>query len=293
MRLRLDLSEGFEPHSGGERIETIPFERLTFKGGEEHIRLKPVVPLPDYIRREIDGSEVIITHRLRSSSDVMALALAADAVIQAGGTPSAFLPYFPYARQDRVMVPGEPHSIRAFCRVLASMRFKCVTVFDPHSDVTPALVENMTVVDNQHFISWVLKELGGQQVVLVAPDAGALKKVYKLAEKLGFRGEIACGSKVRDVVTGEIVRQDVTGNVSGKHCLIVDDICDGGRTFIALGKALRKQGAQAVSLAVSHGIFSYGVACLFQEIGTVYTTDSYQTQTPTPGLHVYPLSLEG
>lgn len=74
------------------------------------------------------------------------------------------------------------------------------------------------------------------------------------------------GEKVRDQSTGRITSYEVVGNPKGKRVLIVDDICDGGATFITLAKALLGQGATEVHLFVSHGIFSKGTRVLFDAV---------------------------
>ena len=62
--------------------------------------------------------------------------------------------------------------------------------------------------------------------------------------------------------------------VEGPAGLRVDDICDGGRTFIELGKVLRAKGASKLVLSVTHGIFSRGPALVFEMFDAIYTTDS-------------------
>ena len=125
--------------------------------------------------------------------------------------------------------------------------------------------------------------------MLVSPDLGAYKKVDKLAQQIGYRGEIATGTKVRDLATGEIVRSDVnTSDLNGKPCLVVDDICDGGRTFIELAAALKAKGAGDLYFIASHGIFSHNAlerlkqagyknVCSSNSIGDLEETDFYKS----------------
>lgn len=82
------------------------------------------------------------------------------------------------------------------------------------------------------------------------------------------------GTKNRDVRDGKILSTDFIGNVVDKHCVIVDDIIDGGYTFIELAKILKNKGAKTVYLVVSHGIFSKGIDELKIHIDGVYTTNS-------------------
>jgi ribose-phosphate pyrophosphokinase len=98
--------------------------------------------------------------------------------------------------------------------------------------------------------------------------------VDKVAQHFGGL-EVIQGMKKRDLKTGELTGFDFYGEVRGKDLLIVDDICDGGGTFIGLAGKLRYEGAKSISLYVSHGIFSRGIEILFDcGIEMVYTTDS-------------------
>ena len=70
--------------------------------------------------------------------------------------------------------------------------------------------------------------------VWLSPDSGAYKKIFKLAEKIGFKGEILCCQKNRDIKTGEV--SVVVPTLPAKDILIIDDICVGGRTFVEIAK---------------------------------------------------------
>jgi ribose-phosphate pyrophosphokinase len=245
----------------------VGFETFRFPGGESHIKLSGA----------LRGQHVKVVAHVRSGDDLMLLALAADAIRRSGGIPSAAIPYFPYARQDRCMVDGEPLSLKVAADFVNSMAFENVTVYDPHSDVTPALLNNCRVVTNASFIGRVMRHIGSESLCLVAPDAGAQKKQHKLCQSLHYTGPQVLCSKLRDVATGKILRQSFDGDPNGLDCLIVDDICDGGRTFIELSKELAAAGARRVFLAVSHGIFSQGEGPLKEVIDGAFCTDSYKT----------------
>ncbi len=146
-------------------------------------------------------------------------------------------------------------------------------VLDAHSEVTPALVDYCEVIPNYEFISETIKCIG-KPVVLVSPDGGALKKIYKLSEHLAGMPVVECG-KTRDVLTGKLSGFKVyADNLDGASCLVVDDICDGGGTFTGLAEALKSKGAGQLFLAVSHGIFSKGVDVLTGYYDHIYTTTS-------------------
>jgi ribose-phosphate pyrophosphokinase len=105
------------------------------------------------------------------------------------------------------------------------------------------------------------------------------KKTHKLAQQLGGMEVVAC-EKIRDVKTGHLSGFSVfSDDLKGKDCLITDDICDGGGTFLGIADALRKKGAGWVYLAVSHGIFSHGFEKLEAALDGIFTTDSFKDIT--------------
>ncbi len=231
-----------------------------FAGGECHVKLA----------EEFSESEnVRINTRLNSSDDLMNLCLAVDALRNMGVKYiEAFIPYIPYARQDRVMTTGEPLSIKVFADILNSLNLDKVTVFDAHSDVAPALINHCKNTNNGVMVRYFLKELNLSDYVLVSPDLGAYKKIDKLAEAIGYKGEIATGIKVRNLETGEIIKSDVvSGDLSGKNCVVIDDICDGGRTFIELAATLKAKNAGNLYFIASHGIFSHDALNRLKEAG--------------------------
>jgi len=258
----LNLDQNFKPLDG----EEIEFESFTFSGGEPHIKINPTFD---------KSKEVTITHRLNSFNDLGLLCLAVDALQRMDAKlQNLIIPYFPAARQDRVMIKGEPLSVKVYANIINTLNFKKVIVFDAHSEVTPAVLNNCEVVTNHNFIQKVIQEIGND-VLLISPDGGALKKIYKVSEFLGGIEVVEC-SKSRDVKTGKLTGFKVyADDLQGKDCLIVDDICDGGGTFIGLANELKKKSAGKLYLAVSHGIFSKGFEAL-KDFDRIFTTNSFR-----------------
>jgi len=259
----LNLDQNFKPFSDKEEIE---FQSFIFSGGEPHIKIKP----------DFDVSKTVtITHRINSFNDFGLLLLAVDALKRMDvKLINVFIPYFPAARQDRVMIAGEPLSVKIYADILNSLKLNKITVFDAHSEVTSALLDNCEVVPNHDFIAQVLKKIGND-VKLISPDGGALKKIYKVSEYLGGIDVVEC-SKSRDVKTGRLSGFKVyDDNLQGVDCLIVDDICDGGGTFIGLAEELKKKNAGKLYLAVSHGIFNKGFESM-NAFEKIFTTDSFR-----------------
>lgn len=256
----LNLDPTFTPVVG----ELISYESFTFNGGEPHIRII------DFAHKD----KVTVTHRLNSFNDLGLLCVTIDALKRMNVKQiHLFIPYFPAARQDRVMVKGESLTVKVYADIINRLGIDRVTIFDPHSDVAPALIENCTVIDNHEFIKQLLPKLR-EDTLLISPDAGASKKVFKLATSLQIKDVLECGKK-RDIVTGSLSGFTVpSDNLEHRPCLIVDDICDGGGTFIGLGMELKKKNAGDLFLAVSHGIFSKGFEQLSSIYKHIFTTDS-------------------
>ena len=259
----LNLDQNFKPFSDKEEIE---FQSFIFSGGEPHIKINP----------DFDVSKTLtITHRINSFNDFGLLLLAVDALKRMDvKLINVFIPYFPAARQDRVMIAGEPLSVKVYADVLNSLKLNKITVFDAHSEVTSALLDNCEVIPNHDFIAQVLKKIGND-VKLISPYGGALKKIYKVSEYLGGIDVVEC-SKSRDVKTGKLSGFKVyDDDLQGMDCLIVDDICDGGGTFIGLAEELKKKNAGKLYLAVSHGIFNKGFESM-KAFEKIFTTDSFR-----------------
>ncbi|UYL04346.1 ribose-phosphate pyrophosphokinase [Klebsiella phage KP13-16] len=239
----------------------VPVDHFTFKGGEEQVKIDL-----NHVPKGSIGF-VDITAKIKNSTDVMALAMLVDACsrLENLDVTTEFilnLPYIPYARQDRVMQPGEALSIKVFANIINSLGFDKVIVDDPHSDVSAALLNNVKIRGQDTLVAEFHEGLAGKDVVIVAPDAGARKKAQKVSDRL--RLPLVEAGKVRDLKTNEITGTAVFGDVEGRECVIVDDICDGGRTFIALAQVLKAKGAKRVIIYVTHGIFSYGKEVIYE-----------------------------
>ena len=279
----LYLQQDFKPFTNSSITDSrlmfkdwISNEVSTFKGGEEQIRITDPIKEDD---------EVIIVSRATSSTEVMRILMANDALQRLGvKNIYLFIPYLPYARQDRVMVQGEALSIKVFANLINSCNFKQVSVLDPHSDVGMALLNNSKNLTDLYyeyvrkvvFHIVVTDSIKSGKVAIISPDAGAYKKIYKTCENIQFKGDLIICNKNRNLQTNEITGTSITGKVKGKTCIIIDDICDGGRTFAELGKALKEAGAEKVILVVTHGIFSYGEDQIKGPVDHVYTTDSFR-----------------
>lgn len=260
-------------------------ETFFFPGGEVGVRINPAQHWVD------ENSFITVVSRITSSNDVMELLLTMDALKRAypylGGV-ELLLPYFPYARQDRVSLPGESLSLKVMAKLINDLKFDAVKVFDPHSGALELLLDNDIFVSQLDIISnfpEINKFVMENDAIIVSPDAGAQKKAWTISEYFGHRSMVMA-TKERDPKTGKLSNPKITNpqDVFDRNCLIVDDICDGGGTFIALAKELYLAGAKSVSLYVTHGIFSKGTRVLRNAgITNIFTTNSY-ADTPHAGV---------
>ena len=231
---------------------------------------------------------VKINSRLNTFKDLELIICATAAIrnIKPTREIALYVPYFIGARSDRKFVDGGINYLKqVICPIINSLNFVTVITLDPHSDVLEACLNNYEKVDNhtlaKHALSKIDNKDGAQdRICLVSPDAGAYKKIFDVAKKFGIQN-VVTATKVRDMITGNILKTEVP-NLPGlvgddMQYVIIDDICDGGRTFNELAKAIREQRGDAkVYLVVTHGIFSAGFAELNKYFEGIYSTNSYR-----------------
>lgn len=224
-------------------------------------------------------NEIIIFASLTSSDEIMQLLLLTDALKrQHVGLPiNLKLGYIPYARQDRVCNEGESLSIKVFADLINSQNYNSVTLIDPHSDVSSALFNNCIVIKQVDIYKKYFQSryhIIDKNRILVAPDAGAMKKCNDIAA-LGNFSNVLFANKTRDMRTGNITDLKLTGNVSGKHVVVIDDIGDGMGTFVQLGNLLKANDVAKLDLIITHGIFTKGHKVVTSIYDNVYTTNSF------------------
>lgn len=259
----------FKVSQSAEYTIQIPYSKFVFSGGEVQVKLEYQLPLMPW--------PITIVAFITCSDNIIELLLLVDALRRRypHESISLVIPYLPYARQDRAMNSGESLSLRVMCDLINGLNFKSVTVWDVHSDVALALLNNVTNIYPSKFISKI--PVSHRSTILVAPDAGALKKVSSIAISLGY--DMVRADKTRSVVDGSITGTVVycDGLVNNRDFLIVDDICDGGRTFTELAKELRKHTTGKVLLYVTHGIFSKGFDPFKGLIDYIYVANPFPT----------------
>lgn len=237
-------------------------ELFKFPTGETHCKISEYgdylfIPMNDYL----DGKQNLNDY-------FMTVMMAADIFRRRGELFNIFLPYLPYSRQDRPTTPEEPFSLKVIGDMLNTIPYSKLFTLDVHSDVAYGCVRDLVNIG----VDQIWRDLPKNKTLII-PDQGAFKKLSKIA---GEFNDSVIAVKKRDMSTGRLEIVAVVGDVEFKDCIIVDDICDGGGTFIQLAEYLYGSGATSVELAVTHGIFTKGTMPLFDAgIKKIYTTDSF------------------
>lgn len=160
--------------------------------------------------------------------------------------------YMPYSRMDRTE-GMTVFTLKHLSKVINSLNFEEVSIYEPHSDVCVALLDKVTVINMSEILAKkVLDKVvdDKEAVYLVYPDAGAAKRYSKQIEY----EKILTANKERDFKTGFINKLDINGNVESKNfkAIIVDDLCSKGGTFILTATKLKEMGAAEIYLVVTH-----------------------------------------
>lgn len=262
----------------------IKFEVSKFPDGQQNVSIKP---WGQWLNCENDGVE--IKSRLNNFMDLELIICATKSLRELGVKDiHLYTPYFMGARSDRKFSVGSNNYLKdVICPIINSLKFESVTVLDPHSNVLEACLNNFKSIDNTELVKFFIrdKELKNNwelmtTSILVSPDAGASHKIYKLADKIGYEEEIITCSKERDV-DGKLTKVVVPIKFEHitKDLIIIDDICDGGTTFINIStKIMIKYNKKTpkIYLIVTHGIFSKGISKLNNYFDGIYCTNSYK-----------------
>ncbi len=180
--------------------------------------------------------------------------------------------YLLCARCDRRFSDKESFDLEIVSDFINHMNFDSVKILKPHSPVSIRLINNSTELS-------VTSDLVQQCIIhnqltdysIISPDKGA--SIW-ITRELGSTDVIQCDKK-RDLESGEVISVKFT-DTPKSDCIIVDDLCDGGRTFIELSTELKSRGVNRVYLVVTHGIFSKGVDVFDGYIEKIYCTDSFE-----------------
>ena len=251
----------------------IKIKQLIFSAGEVHIQLENI---PKLMPKHID-----IRADIHSSNDLMALLLVHNSLSNHYGSGLIIhltIPYFPYARQDRVCSEGQAFSLQVIAKMVNDLTLHSITVWDAHSPATQALTgainiaPEIIIAKNKTLVDY----LQDKNSVMICPDKGAIAKSKNIKQFFSVKHMIYA-EKIRAPATGNIIDTQLpTEDLSRKTAIILDDICDGGRTFIEIAKKLKANNVKRIILYVTHGIFSKGLNVFDGLIDEIYTSNSFK-----------------
>lgn len=241
---------------------------LRFPTGPEEVVIGKYPSGEPLIRHNINfRMSDYLTVRSPKIQDLVSALMLADACAYRGYPIRNFvLPYVPCARQDRLNPEGDfLFSLKSVAEMINARNFDSVTVLDPHSEVAPALINQCNVLNPVEIFKLVKFENTGYHAV-IAPDGGSEKRALGIAKL--FNIPLIRGWKVRDVSNGALKGFGLESTPSNiVNVLVVDDICDGGGTFIGLADIFRSRGMQA-DLYTTHGLYTAGIEklCVYKNI---------------------------
>lgn len=217
-----------------------------------------------------DGDEVKVICSITDSVKMIQLLQTANALDNLFAKKKILIiPYLMAARFDRLMQHGDSIDLKVIANLINSCGFEKVYLFDVHSDVSTMLISNAINITNKQMV----EQYNKPDAVLICPDAGAAKKLGKYFDWNKNLKDIVYCSKNRNVATGELTLEVLEPEqCADRNCVIIDDICDGGATFLAIAEKIKPA---HLTLIVTHGIFSKGLAALKEKFNEIIVSDSY------------------
>jgi len=243
-----------------------------------------------WVREKKVGREVVVIQSLSQPSDhhLVEFSLICDALRRMGvRNITAVIPWLGYSRQDKVFRQGEPLSVEVVAKILQLAQLKKVITFDLHNPAIKRFfrVEVVNLSARSLLVEY-FKPMASKDMVIVAPDAGAVTSSSLLAKELGVR--LVVVDKYRDLATGKIIIKGMKGEVKNKQVIILDDMIVGGGTLIKASQWLKQKGAREVLVGVTHHLQIPGVQKKLEEnfVKLVVATDTIESRVRSNKLKI-------
>ena len=244
------------------------FEVMQFPGGEQYIKNHDTTEYVEHfaIVRGADANDLVLAAMWRMMVNY-----------QSHAPTHLFVPYIPGARDDR----GATLGAVAYTTLIQGVYASSVTYVDIHSEDALGYLTHSVDAKPLRLQDIVSNAVAGRSELrpgpydaVIAPDKGAVSRAKLVGDRLGVRTLFA--TKERDPETGKLSNFafDVSQVSAHGRYLVVDDICDGGGTFMGLASVL-KRNRENLDLWVTHGVFSGNAGQLVEAYGNVFTTDSH------------------
>ena len=232
------------------------------------------------VQENVRGEDVFVIQSTSAPANdhLMELLIIVDALKRASARRiTAVVPYFGYARQDRKPGPRTPISAKLVANMIARAGADRVLTLDLHAGQIQGFFDIPT--DNLFgapvMVQDIKEALPKENLMVISPDVGGVVRARGLAKRIG--APLAIVDKRRDR-PGESEVMNVIGEVSGRCCILVDDIADSGGTLVNAAEALLKQGATMVTGYITHGVLSGGAVAriMASQMKELVITDSIQ-----------------
>ena len=235
-------------------------KRFLFPDNQPHVNIQHIQ----------EGDDVKVICSITDTVVLLQLLQCADAIDNAFAKKKELvIPYLMGARYDRLMQAGDSIDLKVIAGLINSMQFEKVILLDVHSDASVLLIKNAVNISNEFLVKAYKKD----NAVLICPDAGAAKKLGKYFEWNKNIVDIVYCNKSRDLSNGKIsLKLLEPEKCQDRNCVIIDDLCDGGATFLAIAEQITPV---HLSLIVTHGIFSKGFTALEEKFNEIIVSDSY------------------
>ncbi len=212
------------------------------------------------IQENVRGEDVFVIQSTSypANDHLMELLIMLDALRRSSARRvTAVMPYFGYARQDRKSAPRTPISAKLVANLITEAGANRVLTLDLHAGQIQGFFD--IPLDNLYaaplFGADIRARYGGRDIMIVSPDVGGVVRARALATRLNV--DLAIIDKRRERA-GVSEVMNVIGDVAGRCCILLDDICDSGGTLVSAAEALIRDGAKSVSVYVTHGVLSGG-----------------------------------
>lgn len=219
---------------------------------------------------------VTVNCRITSAEELFILVQIADILNRHDVIWDLNIYYLMGMRMDRVMDFNRPFTLKVVINILDNLGASSIGIFCPHSKVTAELFKK-TEIFPLHPIKWREKEkYFWDECQVVLPDAGAAKRYFNG----NVPADVIVGEKVRDIKTGKIlsIKAKNPKAIDGRRPLVMlDDLCDGGGTFVGLAVAIRETHPDIpINIAVCHMVNPKGIENLSKNFNHVFFTNSYK-----------------
>jgi ribose-phosphate pyrophosphokinase len=210
------------------------------------------------IDENVRGEDVFVIQSTSypANDNLMQLLICMDALKRASARRiTAVIPYFGYARQDRKTDGRTPISAKLVANLICSAGADRVLTVDLHAGQIQGFFDIPTdnLFGGPVMVDDIKERFNGDKIVVVSPDVGGVARARELAKRIN--APLAIVDKRREK-PGEIAEMTVIGQVEGKRCIIVDDICDTAGTLCKAAEVIKQSGAKEVHAYITHGVLS-------------------------------------